>query len=311
LTRGTVALTGGTGFIGRACAAALAAAGWHVRMLVRRDPAHPSLAQTPAEMVQGDLADEAALVRLVRGADAVVHAAGIIRGRDEGAFLPVNRDATGRLAAIAAREAPGCRFVLLSSQAARHAALSPYAASKFAGEEAARTALGDTEWVILRPGIVYGPGDEPTRSLLRLADLPVVPVPAAPEPRLAMIHVTDLAAAIVAFCAPGPSALLQELSDSASDGHGWRAIVGAARRKSAPRFVTVPDALVLAAGRAADAWSMLSGTPDVFGLGKAREILHRDWRPDPMLRPSPLVWRPGVELVAGMRELRRQKDLLF
>ena len=311
MTRGTIALTGGTGFIGRACAAALAAAGWHVRMLVRRDPAHPSLAHMPVEMIPGDLSDEAALVRLVRGANVVVHAAGIIRGRDEGAFLPVNRDATGRLAAIAAREAPGCRFILLSSQAARHPELSPYAASKCAGEAAARLALGSIAWVILRPGVVYGPWDEPTRSLLRLADLPVVPVPAAPEPRLAMIHVTDLAAAVLAFCAPGPSALLQELCDEAPDGHGWRDIVRAASGKSAPRFVSVPDTLVLAAGRAADAWSMLTGTPDVFGLGKAREILHRDWRPDPMLRPSPVLWRAEVRLEAGMRELRTKKELLF
>jgi len=309
LTRGTVALTGGTGFIGRACAAALAAAGWHVRMLVRRDPTHPSLANTPLECVLGDLADEAALVRLVQGADAVVHAAGTIRGRNEAAFRPVNRDATARLATIAARHAPACRFILLSSQAARHPELSPYAASKFAGEEAARAALGSTHWVILRPGVVYGPWDEATRSLLRLANLPAVPVPVAPEPRLTMIHVADVAAAILAFCAPGPSSCLHELSDATPEGHGWRDIVRAASRKASPRFVTVPDSAVLAAGRAVDAWSALTRKPDLFGLGKAREILHRDWRPDPTLRPSPAQWRAEIVLEAGFGEIK--KGLLF
>ncbi len=307
MTRATVALTGGTGFIGRACAAALASAGWHVRMLVRRDPTHPSLANTPIELVLGDLEDETALVHLVQGADAVVHAAGTIRGRDARAFLPINRDATAHLAEIAAREAPRSRFILLSSQAARRPELSPYAASKCAGEEAVKMALGSTQWVILRPGVVYGPGDEATRSLLRLASLPVVLVPAAPEPRLSMIHVADVAAAVVAFCAPGPSAILHELSDAALDGHGWRDIVSAASQDAKPRFVTIPDSFLLAAGHAADGWSALSRTPALFGAGKAREILYRDWRPDQTLRPSPLLWQPGVELAVGLHASRGQE----
>ena len=47
LTRGIAALTGGTGFIGRVCAAALAGAGWQVRLLVRRDPTHPGAGGHP------------------------------------------------------------------------------------------------------------------------------------------------------------------------------------------------------------------------------------------------------------------------
>ncbi len=304
MTRGIAALTGGTGFIGRVCAASLVASGWQVRRLVRRDPAHPVLSHTPTETVLGDLDDEAALIRLVRGADAVVHAAGAIRGRNDAAFLAVNRDGTGRLASVTAREAPAARFVLLSSQAARCPELSPYAASKLAGEAAMRAALGaQNSWVILRPGIVYGPWDEATRSLLRLANLPLVPVPAAPEPRLTMIHVSDVAAAIVAFCANGPSGALHELCDAASDGHAWRSLVACASGRPAPRFVTVPDSVLLAAGGAADFWSKLAGTPSIFGRGKAREILHRDWRPDATLGVPPTFWRAETALAAGLGAL--------
>ena len=239
----------------------------------------------------------------MRGADAVVHAAGTIRGRNDAAFLAVNRDGTGRLASIVAREAPGCRFVLLSSQAARCPELSPYAASKLAGEAAMRTALGAVSWVILRPGVVYGPWDEATRSLLRLTNLPLVPVPAAPEPRLSMIHVSDVAAAITAFCAPGPSGAVHELCDAAPEGHAWRHIVACATTRPTTHFVTVPDKMLLAAGRAADAWSWLAGTPSIFGRGKAREILHRDWRPDATLTVPPAFWRAETGLAAGLRAL--------
>jgi hypothetical protein len=124
-----------------------------------------------------------------------------------------------------------------------------------------------------------------------------------------MIHVADLAACVLAFCAPGPSARLYELFDAAPDGHGWRDIVIAASRNVSPRFVKVPDIVLLAAGRAADALSTLSRKPALFGLGKAREILHRDWRPDPMLRPPHPIWQPRTELAAAMRELRSQGGL--
>ena len=66
-------------------------------------------------MVLGDLSDEAALKRLVHGADAVVHAAGLIKARRPSDFMTVNRDGTALLSALA----PEARFLLLSSLAAR------------------------------------------------------------------------------------------------------------------------------------------------------------------------------------------------
>ena len=159
MTKPVAALTGGTGFLGRYVAAALDGAGWRVRMLARRDPAGTLLADTPAEVVLGDLGDDAALSRLVRGASVVVHAAGLVKAHSRAEFLSVNANGAGRLAAVAARDAPGARFVLVSSQAARVPELSPYAASKRAGEAAVASALGGAPWVVLRPCVIYGPWD--------------------------------------------------------------------------------------------------------------------------------------------------------
>ena len=59
----------------------------------------PSLEGVAADLVLGDLSDEAALKRLVEGAAAVVHAAGLIKARHDSDFMAVNRDGTALLSA--------------------------------------------------------------------------------------------------------------------------------------------------------------------------------------------------------------------
>ncbi|MBC9176394.1 NAD-dependent epimerase/dehydratase family protein [Pseudoroseomonas ludipueritiae] len=300
---GLVAVTGGTGFVGRYAVAALARAGWSVRMLVRRDPVHPLLRDVVPELVLGDLEEEAALARLVRGADAVVHIAGLTKAPDLDGFLRVNRDGTARIAAAVAREAPGARRLLVSSLAAREPTLSHYAASKRAGEEAARAAPGGEGWTILRPGVVYGPGDEEGKALRGLATAPLAAMPGPPEPRIAMIHAADVAEAIAAFCGAGMAGGLHELCDARPDGYGFAevlAITAAALGRRPPRMLRLPDAVFLGAGAAADLWAGLSGRRGIFGRGKARELLHRDWSANRALLPPATLWAPQIPLARGM-----------
>ena len=82
-----VAVTGATGFVGPPLIAALARRGWKLRLLVRRWSPLPSLDGIEAELVLGDLLDEAALRRLVDGADTVIHAAGLIKARWPADFM--------------------------------------------------------------------------------------------------------------------------------------------------------------------------------------------------------------------------------
>ena len=297
------AVTGGSGFLGRHVAAALAREGWRLRLLVRRSPAPP----VPAEVVRGGLDDAAALRSLVEGARAVVHVAGLTKARREAEFFAVNRDGSARLAEAAAT-APGARCVLVSSMAAREPGLSPYAASKRAGEDAAAAALdgSGTPWVVLRPSVVYGPWDREGLALLRLARGPIAPVPRGPEPRIAMVHAADAAAAVVALCREGaPAGERFEITDARHEGYGWRELLrvlaGLAGREP-PRFVPVPDGAMLAAGALADAWAAATGRASLFGRGKAREILHRDWGSAPERQPPPAIWTPRVDLESGLRE---------
>ena len=64
----------------------------------------------------------------------------------------------------------------------------------------------------------------------------------------------------------------------------------------------VPDPLLRAAGAVTDGLAGLSGRPAIFGRGKASEILHRDWAPDPAMRMPDAVWTPQITLEAGIAE---------
>lgn len=295
------AVTGGTGFLGHAVVVALARNGWRVRLLVRRSAAHWPCLDHELELVFGDLADDDALGRLMRGADAVVHAASLVKARSRAAFMAVNRDGSARLAAVAAATAPSARLVYVSSFAAREPQLSDYAASKRAGEDAVRAARGDAPWVAVRPPAIYGPRDKETLAVFRLARGPLLPVFHGPDSRVCLIHVEDAAEAIAALCAGGPSGRVFELSDGRRDGYPWRTILDEAVRAvgGTPRILRVPPRLVRLAGAMAGLAGRLAGRASMLTPGKVREMLHPDWSSAAERQPPPALWAPRIPLPNG------------
>jgi nucleoside-diphosphate-sugar epimerase len=248
------------------------------------------------EVVKGDLNDPKALEALARGATVVVHAAGLIKARSPPEFHAVNAEGPRRMAQAVGEG----RMILISSLAAREPALSDYAASKLAGEAAAREVLGE-RLVTLRPPAIYGPGDRETLGLFRLAAVsPCLPTPASATARLALAHVDDVAANVLArldgLWTPGVFAV----GGARPEGYGWREILGAAadalgRR---PLLTPVPDALIQGAAAASEAFARLRGEPAIFNRGKARELLHAHWSVSAAeLPPGPAP--PAVELRAG------------
>ena len=144
-----IALTGGSGFVGSRLLPRLIEAGAQVRLLVR-SPEKLGHTGDSCEVVPGDLADQAALSKLVSGVDCIIHIAGAIAAPDRATFDRINVAGTASIA-TAAVEAGVARFVHLSSMAAREPGLSAYGASKLAGEEALTEQAGNMSWAILRP----------------------------------------------------------------------------------------------------------------------------------------------------------------
>src|SRR5690606_636910 len=126
------------------------------------------------EWVPGDLADRAALARLVAGADAVLHIAGVVNTPDPTGFHLGN--VAGTEAVIEAAEAAGVRrLVFVSSLAAREPGLSAYGKSKRHAEEVVQTS--GLDWTVVRPPAIYGPRDREILELFKAARWGVVPMP--------------------------------------------------------------------------------------------------------------------------------------
>ncbi len=293
----TIALTGGTGFVGQRV---LALASGPVRALARKPQAErPGVAWVP-----GDLADEAALARLCEGADAVVHVAGVVNARNKAGFTAGNE--AGTEAVLKAAQAAGTkRFVHVSSLAAREPGLSLYGASK-AGAEALVSA-SPLDWVMVRPPAVYGPGDTEMLDVYRLARRGLGLAPGSADARISILHADDLARALLALAAAGPSRALLELDDGRGDaaggyGHGeFARLIGAALGNTV-RTLPVPGAALAAAAGLATLAAGLSGKLPKLSRDRARYIAHPDWVARGGNAAISGIWQPQFDAAAGIAD---------
>jgi len=188
-----VLVTGGTGVVGPAAVTEILAGGHTVRLLSRN--AAEDAKQWPAgvESWPASIFDQSELRGCAEGCDLVLHAAGIVEEAGSLTFESVNVDGTRAIV----REAERCkvgRFIYVSSLGAETGD-SPYHRSKRRAEDIVRNFAGG--WIILRPGNVYGPGDEVVSLLLTVVrTFPVVPVIGTGEDKFQPIWVEDLAAAL-------------------------------------------------------------------------------------------------------------------
>lgn len=183
---------GGTGFLGRAVVGHLAAAGAEVRSAARR----PEAGAGPAgvERVAADVRDAGSVVRAVTAADWVVNAVGLYRERGGETFHEVHV-AGARRVAEAAAESGAKALVHVSGIGADPASPSAYVRARAAGETAVRDAFPGA--TILRPSVLFGPGDSFVNSLARIARaLPVFPLFGDGSTRLQPVYVADAAAAV-------------------------------------------------------------------------------------------------------------------
>lgn len=293
-----VAVTGVTGFVGPHLVAALARRGFKLRLLVRRWSPLPSLDRVTADMILGDLSEETALKRLVDGADAVVHAAGLIKARRPVDFMTVNRDGTALLSAIA----PDARFLLLSSLAAREPQLSPYAASKRAAEEVVAGRSGP--WLTVRAPAVYGPGDRETLAYFKAVARGLAPRPKVADARLSLIHVADLAEALALALEQPPSPSTYEIDDGKEGGYTYRDMAVAAGRALGrrPLSIAVPRAVMAAVAEVNAIRQSLGGSVQILTPGKVGEIFHSDWTTHDRRLAAALGFHPRFDLATGFGE---------
>ncbi|GAA3654552.1 NAD-dependent epimerase/dehydratase family protein [Streptomyces chitinivorans] len=320
-------VTGATGFVGTRLVRRLLAEGHTVAALVRA-PARARL-PAPVERLDGDLADGRGLRRAAAwGADRVIHLAGTVRAVRPDGYAPVNAVGTRLLCeALAALPRPP-RLVHCSSLAAAGpsppgrprreddppAPVSAYGRSKLAGEEALRAVAGAVSGTVVRPPIVYGPGDTDfLPALLAAVRRGVLPVCGFGPRRYSLIHVDDLCRLLLAAAdrgaTVGPGGGSRGIYH-AGDGAGHRAedlaaAVAAVTGHRPPAAVPLPLPVAYAAARCAEAAARIRGRPSVFCRDKVRELARPAWVCGHERAARDLGFTPEAVWPAGLAEALR------
>jgi NADH dehydrogenase len=191
----TVAVAGGTGFVGGGIAAELRRRGHRVIVISRTGEAARGELPDDVEIRQADVRESRGLESALEGADALVIALAFRNlpmesPRRGQTFLGVDARGTENLVA-AARTAGLDQLVYISGAGAAPDATKHWFRAKWRAEEAVRTSA---RWTIVRPTWIYGPRDVALNRFVGLARrLPFVPLTNAGNQQLAPVFIDDVA----------------------------------------------------------------------------------------------------------------------
>jgi nucleoside-diphosphate-sugar epimerase len=322
-----VLVTGASGFLGSHVAQQFAADGHSVRLLLRKTSSRRFLSAFAYEEAPGDVTDPATLAAAVEGVDAVVHAAGLTKARNEAEFRAVNGEGTANLVRASQQSASVKRFVYVSSLAAHGpsqdgtprppdapaAPVSAYGRGKLAGELAVRNSTLASRAVIFRPPVIYGPRDPALVPFFRLARFRVAPLLMGGHNRISIVYAEDAARAIVQAITAEADVGGKIYSPEDGRVHTWRDLLAAieeavgrrALRLSAPRWAFSAAAL------ASEVFGFAARRAVTLTRDKVREMAQRHWVCSSDDLRQDLDWAPLVDIRQGAKltaeSYRRQR----
>ena len=309
-----VFVTGGTGFVGTHVVATLRARGHDVTCLVR-DPgkARGTLGEGTA-FIRGDLENAPVLARGCRGAEAVVHLAGLTAARNRHEMFAVNSGGTETLAAAARAHASVRRFIHVSSLAAAGPAVdgivpsngdearpvSDYGRSKLAGEGHVRAL--PLRWAILRPPAVYGPRDREFLRVFRAARLGIAPLFGDGSQPLSVVFAGDLAEAI-AVCLEGDLSrgCYYPAHPDVTTTRALAEAIGAALERRV-RVVSLPSTWARPLMWITATAARTVGRTTLLNPDKVAELLAPAWTCSPAMLEAATGWRARTPLAEGLRQ---------
>ncbi|WP_279350404.1 NAD-dependent epimerase/dehydratase family protein [Erythrobacter litoralis] len=291
----TIALTGATGFVGRAVLDEALRREEPLRALTRREQAP----QDCVEWVRGTLDGTTALAEMCRMTDAVLHIAGLTTSNDAAEFERANVTGTANVIE-AMKQARVKRLVFVSSLSAREPKLSSYGASKAVAETLVEKS--GLDWTIVRPPGIYGPRDVDYFEMFRSAEWGFVPIP--PRGASSIIHVADLARLLLDLV-DAPPALVRKRMFEPDDGRegGWshrelaKAIGTAMGRK-----VIAPQLPPGGMWAAAKIDRMVRGRNARLTEDRVGYMLHPNWVARSAHGVPRAVWEPRISGEAGLKQ---------
>lgn len=310
-----VLITGGTGFLGGHIVHELKSAGYEPIVFARSSSDTARLEQLGIEVRRGAFDAAASLRKACDGVQAVVHAAGGGVVREVADYYRANSESTE---ALLANMRPDTRFVLISSLAAHGPAKqertgfdspvafeddgdrpnSHYGKAKKQAELAC--ANSDLRCTILRPPALYGAGEYRMIPLFRLAQRGVVPT-VHPEGTLSLLSGRDCARAVVSALS-GEHEGMYYVSEP-------RPITRRAMAKAIAQFgghsrvISIPQSVVLGAGRLSEALARARGKRAMFNRDKAADICAPHQSCDPSKAEATLGWRAKERFIRSTLQI--------
>jgi dihydroflavonol-4-reductase len=289
----TCVVTGANGFVGSHLARRLVEAGARTRALVRPTSELTLLEGVGAELVYGDVSDRAALEAAFDGADYVFHVAGVVKALERETFHKVNGAACAHVCDALEVAAPRMkRLVHVSSIAAAgptvpgkplseldpERPVSIYGRSKLEGEAAVKSHAERLPTTIVRPPVVYGPGDSALLDLFRALKRHLMGVITGGPRVYSYVYVEDLVDGMLAaasseralnetFFLTSPEVLsYKQFQEEILEALGTWAIL-----------VPVPSFVMPLVGRLADWLARRRGKPALLSSQKVAEALPMAW----------------------------------
>jgi len=207
-----VLVTGASGFVGSAIARALAARGFHVRVLMRPSASRINIANLHCEPVVGDMRDEGSMTAALKGARYLFHVAADYRlwARDPreiernnfegaqasmGAALKAGVERVVYTSSVAALK-PGASAVDETSRHTPQTVIGSYKRSKLLAEREVERLIREEGLpaVIVAPSTPIGPRDiKPTPTGRVIVEAATGRMPAFVDTGLNLVHVDDVA----------------------------------------------------------------------------------------------------------------------
>lgn len=313
----TVAVTGGTGFIGSHTAEALLREGYRVRCLIRSGRNGTGwLKGLPVEIRNVDLLDGSAVRSALEHCDVVVHIAGVTRAKRRSDFFTGNVEPTRSILSACKELGTVRQFCYMSSLTAVGPGvegkpvredspcrpLTAYGASKLKAEEVCREFAGDFPVVVLRPPAVYGPRDRDILHMFRWIKLGIMPVLGPSTKMLSMIYVTELARAVIAVLNAGPSISgTYFVGDDTPYRYSDLVTITADLLGKKTIEFPIPGPILYAIAGATQAVSWLLPQPSVVNIDKVRDLVTPYWTCETAKIENELGFRTEIGAREGLQ----------
>jgi nucleoside-diphosphate-sugar epimerase len=167
-----------------------------------------------------------------------------------------------------------------------------------------RQEAGNISWVIVRPPVVYGPGDAATVPLMRSLARPIVFLPGSAATRLSLIHVEDLARALAMLASNRDiESRVLEIDDGKAGGYNFEEIAAAASQATGvnTRVVFVPRPLLAGPALLSLLMARATRVPAMFCPDKLGELYHGDWVVSSDKQEF-AGWQPQIDFSTGFAD---------